>query len=264
MYLRRIFLKLFTPSCGIALLFLVILPQTASSECASGNFPVRLGANWTFIKIPPKDQLREVTISTEDLSAMLRWNGETASAPKNKPMTCQEYLARFPDSTVSTSIGEWNWHAGSWEGSQFLRKCMILKLIAQARPATKSCIEHFELTPSVANDLPSTLGLIVSSEDQRGMAESKSLPAWSPRMNFTLSDENELIGRVESTSDSEKNMFEEDHFEIVAFGDFNRDGFQDVLLSLRNLSAGTYGELRLALLSRTTSQGLLTHISIDK
>jgi hypothetical protein len=133
-----------------------------------------------------------------------------------------------------------------------------LYLVGRAKPARHDCLAGFELSPSTASELPSTLGLIVSSVEERGMSTTESLPIWAPDMKFSLEGSHELVGRRQGDA------YEEDHFVAIAFGDFDGDGYRDLLLSIRDISAGTYGELRMAVLSRKISSVMLSHVFMTK
>jgi len=76
-------------------------------------------------------------------------------------------------------------------------------------------------------------------------------------MQFSI-EGSELVGKRAG------DIFEEDLFTGIAFGDFDGDGYQDLLVAIRDLSGGTYGELRMAVLSRKNLSGMLSHVLVVK
>ena len=98
------------------------------------------------------------------------------------------------------------------------------------------------------------MALIASSPEQRGMTEQKSLRAYLPRMTFSRVSETELSGKLDVGDE-----YEDDLFILLGYGDFDGDGYRDVVIASRNTSKGTYGELGISVLSRTTPTGVLSH-----
>jgi hypothetical protein len=232
---------------------------TAATECPSGDFQVQ----WTSAPSSRKtadvlDEMRILTLPKEEAEQLEIWKNGRAKRGSSGDLSCADYVRGNQAGLSADSDGEWNWHGPSWRSSQFLKDCLALYLVSKAKPARHNCLVNFQLNRSTANLLPSTLGLIMSSLGQRAMSETKSLPAWAPKMKFSLEGSNELVGK----QDGDK--FEEDHFTGIAFADFDGDGYQDLLMSIRNVSGGTYGELRMAVLSRKTPTGMLSHTLIKK
>jgi hypothetical protein len=197
--------------------------------------------------------MQKLTLTQAEADELGVWNTGQASADRSS-LSCVDYVRENEPAFVPDADGEWNWHGASWRSSQFVRDCIAMYLVGRAKPARHDCLAGFELSPSTARELPSTLGLIVSSVEERGMSTTKSLPVWAPDMKFSLEGSHELVGRRQGDA------YEEDHFVAIAFGDFDGDGYRDLLLSIRDISAGTYGELRMAVLSRRTSSGILSHV----
>jgi hypothetical protein len=164
-------------------------------------------------------------------------------------VTCAERLRR--DARGPDADGEWNWHGESWAESQFLLSCLWLDIFRHAQPATIDCLGNFRLD---ADDLPSTLALVVSTPEQRGMSEQKSLRAYLPGMTFTRTSETELSARLD-----QGDKYEDDVFTLLGSGDFDGDGYRDVVIASRDSSSGTYGELGISVLSRRTPHGVLSH-----
>jgi len=244
-------------SLGVALL--AFRSTMAATECPFGNFQVQ----WTSSPATRKPddlqkEMRALVLAKDEVQQLQIWkegkprNGAPAS------LSCADYVQQNQSALSPDSLGEWNWHGATWKSSQFLKDCLGMYLVSKAKPARYDCFAGFHLDPSAASVLPSTLGLIITSVGRRGMSEAKNLRTWAPMMRFSIGESGELIGKQEGA------RFQEDHFAGIAFGDFDGDGYQDLLLSIRDISAGSYGELRLGVLSRKTSSGILYHVFATK
>jgi hypothetical protein len=192
-----------------------------------------------------------------DLHAAMRSLAEPGSSGPGAPATCEAYLAARAGGggLAPDADGEWSWHGDSWAQSKFLERCLALYLLSRGRAARSDCLGDFRLTPRSAQELPSTLGLVASTAEQRGMSEDRSLAAWAPEMRFEQRSATEIVG-IAAGADG---LAEEDHWSLLALGDLDGDGYQDALIAIRALSGGTYGELRLAILTRRRPDGLLSH-----
>jgi hypothetical protein len=203
--------------------------KAGQASCRKGHFP----PSWT--RDAPFQRLDQI----ESRMRALSLNGVTCAARLQSD-------ARGPDAG-----GEWNWHGESWEESQFLLRCLWIDIFRRAQPATVDCLAAFRLD---ADDLPSTLALIVSTPEQRGMSEQKSLRAYLPGMTFTRTSETELSAKLD-----QGDKYEDDVFTLMGTGDFDGDGYRDVVIASRDSSSGTYGELAISVLSRKTPRGVLSH-----
>jgi len=217
---------------------------------------------WSAPDCPPGQ--REVEWTSElgagaerDLHAAMRNLAEPGGSGPGAPATCEGYLAARAqgEGLAPDADGEWSWHGDSWAQSQFLEHCLALYLLSRGRPARSDCLGDFRLTPRSAQELPSTLGLVASTAEQRGMSEDRSVAAWAPRMRFEQRSATEIVG-IAAGGDG---LAEEDHWSLLGLGDLDGDGYQDALIAIRALSGGTYGELRLAILTRRRPEGLLSH-----
>jgi hypothetical protein len=192
-----------------------------------------------------------------DLHAAMGRLAEPAGPRPDAPATCVAFLAvRAQGGDLAADAdGEWSWHGDSWAQSQFLEHCLAIYLLSRGRPARSDCLGDFRLTPRSAQELPSTLGLVASTAEQRGMSDDRSLAAWAPGMRFEQRSATEIVGIAEGAD----GLVEEDHWSLLGLGDLDGDGYQDALIAIRALSGGTYGELRLAILTRRRPDGLLSH-----
>src|SRR5262249_13055640 len=137
-----------------------------------------------------------------DLHAAMRNLAEPKGSGPGAPATCEAYLAARAqgEGLAPDADGEWSWHGDSWAQSQFLEHCLALYLLSRGRPARSDCLGDFRLTPRSAQQLPSTLGLVASTAEQRGMSEDSSLAAWAPGMRFEQRSPTEIVGIEEGAN----------------------------------------------------------------
>jgi hypothetical protein len=202
--------------------------------------------------------MRTLVLPKDEVQQLQVWKEGKSGNEGPADLSCADYVQQNQSALSADSLGEWSWHGSTWKSSQFLKDCLGMHLVSKAKPARHDCFRGFQLNSSAASVLPSTLGLIITSVEQRRMSEATSLRTWAPTMKFSIGDFGELIGKQDGAGS------QEDHFAGIAFGDFDGDGYQDLLLSIRDISAGSYGELRLAVLSRKTSSGILYHVFATK
>jgi len=169
-----------------------------------------------------------------DLHAAMRSLAEPGGPGPSAPATCEAYLAARAQGggLAPDADGEWSWQGDSWAQSQFLEHCLALYLLSRGRPARSDCLGDFRLTPRSAQELPSTLGLVASTAEQRGMSEDRSVAAWAPRMRFEQRSATEIVG-IAAEGDG---LAEEDHWSLLGLGDLDGDGYQDALIAIRALS----------------------------
>lgn len=131
--------------------------------------------------------------------------------------------------------------------------CHALRALRQAVPAQRTHLAGFQLDAQTINDLPPDLSLIISQDDVRKVAAArKAGHSWR---------ELQPITRV--TPESSHTVLVEGHgwgerLEIDAFGDFNHDGLEDILVKTHAwLTGGTYTTTRLFVLTRFQDGGRL-------
>jgi hypothetical protein len=242
---------------GVA--FLASRSIMVSAECTSGNFQVQWTSSPTTRKPDDvREEMRKLVLAKDEVQQLQTWKAGKRGNGGLASLSCADYVQQNQSALSADSLGEWNWHGATWKSSQFLKDCLGMYLVSRAKPARYDCFGGFQLNLSAASVLPSTLGLIITSVEQRRMSEATSLRTWAPIMKFSIGELGELIGKQEGAG------FQEDHFAGIAFGDFDGDGYQDLLLSIQDVSAGSYGELRLAVLSRKSSSGILYHVFAAK
>ena len=132
--------------------------------------------------------------------------------------------------------------------------CHAVNALKHAIPSKKSLISTFELNESVVDELPPTLALIVSNDDQRRIEQHKAQGlSWTQAekiIRVTARKNHSLLVEGESWAV---------RLQIYAKGDFNQDGFEDVLMKTHGwMTEGTFEVVRLLLLTRTEPNAQLT------
>lgn len=131
--------------------------------------------------------------------------------------------------------------------------CHALKALSQAIPAQRTHLAGFQLHEQVINDLPPDLSLILSKDDTRKVAAAnKQGLSWREFQPITrVTRENSHTVLVEGNGWNVR-------IKIYAFGDFNADGLEDILVTTHGwLTEGTYATTRLLVLTRFQDGGRL-------
>jgi hypothetical protein len=136
-------------------------------------------------------------------------------------------------------------------------KCYIGKAISRAKSSKMSYVANWVLDKSTVKQLPPQLAFIISSDDQEavGRAEARHDPlgAMFPSANISLKAVKDNHHVVVDDGVSVQEMA------LVAKGDFNGDGVEDLLVSSENhLSGGRYRQYGLYVVTRLKKGGALT------
>lgn len=127
-----------------------------------------------------------------------------------------------------------------------LAKCRAIEMLKRARPAEKSYVRDFVLNRDALDYLPAMVSIAPSCGGVcwQYAANGRRIP-WSKVetfLNIDAKSQREMIVETEGWRD---------WIEILARGDFNGDGFEDLLLKNTNgATQGTYGATDIFLLSR--------------
>lgn len=143
--------------------------------------------------------------------------------------------------------------------SWFKAACEPLVYLKKAKPARISYIADFELNADPLTVLPPSLGPIISGDEERwvkqGVAEGKT---WADLFPGTV---------VESSEPTKIHLKDKDALiilSLIAWGDFNGDGFEDVLLyRCFYITVGTLRSYRHVVLTRRSSKDKLTIVPFD-
>lgn len=130
---------------------------------------------------------------------------------------------------------------------QMLRaQCRAAKLISDAKPATRSCIEDLSFDRTLADKLPKDLAFLASESEKRNVQSDLEISSWSD------------VNTIESVEviNNEKLVFSipggRQELTLMAKADFNYDGNEDLLLRVINeVEGGSYTHPILYIVTKT-------------
>ncbi len=173
----------------------------------------------------------------------------TRSNPSREICTCPDYLRARRDG--------WSDSANNFERateSFFKDRCDVITLVLAAEPSRVSYVESFTLDGTALDVLPPSLSWAVSNDEveEAEAAERRGLSwrQYKPGLKV-LESSRDALGVDEDGARID--------LETKAFGDFDGDGVEDVLLfvSYRAVEEGTMRYYTPVLLTRTTAGGPL-------
>lgn len=170
-----------------------------------------------------------------------------------RPVTCDEYFRLidsgfYPPTTFDMSMA-----------SFFVLRCDTLRYIQHALPAKQSSIEDFRLTTRSLDDLPAALAPTWSDDDGES-GEERVSPGGAWRTAYPA----DVIRQHDSASIEVTNDAFITNLRIVAWADFDRDGFEDVLLYLAvHANGGTFRYYCDEAVTRLTADHPLTVVRLN-
>ena len=131
---------------------------------------------------------------------------------------------------------------------EFGLMCLAARDIIQAEPATENYLQDFKLDQSAPQQLPKQLALMIAENEQQRMMNNDKLQFWSQVEAAKLTSSNDHHA-VYTTDGAEQTL------SLLASGDFNSDGINDLLLTSRDrVSGGSYSGMRMWLITRSGDQ----------
>jgi hypothetical protein len=129
-------------------------------------------------------------------------------------------------------------------------RCRALSLVANAKPARNSLVRGFVLDDSAPARLPAGLAMNISPDDERRIAEAtKRGQRWRDL------EEVKLVSRTSPEEATYADETSKQNLVLLAHGDFNGDGFEDLLvLSEGRLPEGSYEATRLFVVTQTATE----------
>ncbi|HKV41608.1 MAG TPA: hypothetical protein VJX67_20560 [Blastocatellia bacterium] len=231
------------------MIILLLILAGAVPRTPLPQYPVR----WTRAVGPP---------SRQALKAQLR-------QPVKKPRSQKIYEHTEAQREIRTCIDYasarrdgWSDSANTYErstGSFFRDQCDVALLVLAAKPSRTSYLHNFKLNEAGLNLLPPSLSWAVSNDEEEAVAEAErkglSWKSFNPALKVLEKGANSI------TVDEDGDRIT---LEIKAFGDFNGDGIEDVLL-FKSCSAteGTMREYEPVVLTRVTAQGPLKAYQVE-
>jgi hypothetical protein len=151
--------------------------------------------------------------------------GVTGDGEEAVARSCAQRLA------LGSGFEAWDEYR-TWEGATRFLRCSALAALRTARPATVSYVAAFRLDPSAVDQLPPTIGWTVSdyavAAAEAAAAEGRPWSAVEP-LEATVQDEVTLQVRGAGFVQT---------LQVLARGDFDADGAEDLLLASRQAAEG--------------------------
>ncbi|MCK4912473.1 MAG: hypothetical protein KAS05_01980 [Candidatus Omnitrophica bacterium] len=142
---------------------------------------------------------------------------------------------------------------------RFTEGCTSLELIKKTKPSKTSYIQNFDLTNNPLENLPPTLDLINTGGEiekaEQAIKQGKTWKEYDPTSTFKTDDEQKI--HIESQQ-IDANNGNDIYITLQAWGDFNNDTIEDVLLLVTYYIKGaTYRSSEHVLLTRLEENGPL-------
>lgn len=145
---------------------------------------------------------------------------------------------------------------------RFIENCTSLERIKRAKPSKISYLKDFDVTNYPLEYLPPTLDLINTSDEiakAKGAVKlGKTWKEYDPTATYTVEDEYSI-----HIEDDRSNIYNGKDIYITqqAWGDFNDDGIEDVLLLVKYfIKEATYRSCEHTLLTMLKENGPIIHI----
>ena len=208
---------------GIAVLFNRAV--FAAEGCEQGTFPVRSISGLDLSK-PGNLEIAMDALKLDEGNELEFESSNESGRKSTKVRTCREYDAAVEQRLLLTT--------GTQRAPEFLRECRVLRFLKKAKAASSSCIEGYKLTQKSPDELPPSLGYVISGEREEAVDKAEeanlSWKRFSPEMKF------HVLSPTMLTAASRDEL---DTLEVMAFGDFNHDGIQDMLVWISDNGGGT-------------------------
>jgi hypothetical protein len=242
---RRFFLKK-----AIAVLFILSI---LTSPALASEYPVR----WTS-EVELKD-LKEIDALLnkpaiadfgKDDSLTMELGGNQIEASN---ISCNEYFYLKYQGYEPLS----NADQGA-EGSSLKIPCHTLQYLKKAQPSKISYLHDFKLSADPLKNLPLTLGHHLSSNEEVASARAKGL-SWKefePNAEVEVKNPNNISIVIQ---DSEGEFAGTD-ISLLAWGDFNGDGIEDILLSVTHFSGASGHDFSIAAITKTSKDRRITQL----
>jgi hypothetical protein len=234
----------------IACLIILSIPTLAYAE----EYPVR----WTeHIKINSLDEID---------SALDNYVDEYAGTPHELTLiNDQEDKHRVSTYRQYRALQDEGYYpATNWDilyQFRFTENCTSLELLKKAKPSKISYIADFNITDNPLQVLPPTLDLINTSYEiekaEEAIKQGKTWKEYDPTSTYTVKDAYSI--HIETYEDTYGGN--DIYITVQAWGDFNNDGIEDVLLLVTHYIKGaSYRDCRHRLLTRFEEAGPLIHL----
>jgi hypothetical protein len=135
--------------------------------------------------------------------------------------------------------------------------CNATKFIAKAIPAKQSFLSNLVFDATLPEKLPAQFAMVISVSERDMQLHDKSLKYWSQVNKITAVETNSPIQVTYRHDGGAQEV------ELVAKGDFNADGVEDVMLTSRDsVEDGSYSAIRLFTLTKLANDGDIKILSL--
>ena len=229
-----------------AIIFLSVAP------CQAAEYPVRWTSEVKLKDLKEIDALLNKPASADfgkDDSLTMDLGGDQIDASN---VSCNEYFYLKYQGYEPFS----NADQGA-EGSSLKIPCNTLQYLKKAQPSKISYLHDFKLADDPLKNLPSTFGLHLYSNEEVASARAKGL-SWK---EFAPSAKVEVKNpdNISIIQDSEGELSGID-ISLLAWGDFNGDGIEDILLSVTHLTGASGHDFSIAVITKTSKDGKITQM----
>jgi hypothetical protein len=241
----------------VPLLFLI---ATATLQTAQAQHPVR----WTKAVGPPSREALRAKFNKRVKS----FGGPKIYDHKRQIRTCVDYQRALKNGWEWTGIDSEQFTWGIFE-----EECKTIALVLVAKPSGKSYVRNFKLNDAALDVLPPTLASDFNADaddpeaarkaEQKGISWRKFRPGLKIQQTFdngiTVMEQD-----IDEQGKPDPEQGAEVYLEIRAFGDFNGDGIEDVLVwTTDHIVPGTLRGWRPVVLTRLSPGGPLKEVEIE-
>lgn len=234
---------------------LISLLVGCGETSGTDSYPV----SWTLgLALAGISETSSIPVSQADLGTLL-------SAPWPSPIELEDYRNDGDATSVnschalfrSISVNPYLQPAKPFETPFYLHRaniCLALKALAEAKPSRSSFSRSFKLDESAPDLLPAELAFAISREDEDLLSKYRGqilASVFKNEKRFNMGKTEVLSPYSVQFSDSQGGRQE---MTILGYGDFNRDGIEDILLLVRNdIASASYRAFMLYQLTRPDS-----------
>lgn len=230
---------------GIAVLF--NRAGFAAEGCVQGTFPVRSLSGVDLSK-PGNLEIAMDALKLDEGNELEFESSYESGHEITKVRTCREYDAAIDQRLLFMT--------GTQRTPEFLRECRVLRFLKKASAASRSCVDGYKLTPKSPDELPPSLSYFVSRDQEDAVDDAEqanlSWKRFSPEMEF------HVLGPTMLTAAGQGEF---DKLEVMAFGDFDHDGIQDMLVWTSNYGGGTLVQHEAIVLTRKDKKSMFRTLS---
>ncbi len=188
----------------------------------------------------------------EDYPLTMELGGDQIAAGK---VSCNEYFyLKYQGYEPSCNAAQ------EVEGSSFKIPCNTLQYLKKAQPSKVSFLQGFKLTDNPLKNLPLTLGLYLSSDEAKevSIAREKRLTwkEFAPTAKVEVEDPNNISIDIQDSDGEVSGTY----ISLLAWGDFNGDGVEDILLSVTHTTGGSYHDFAIAAITKIKKDGRITQL----